>query len=79
MWYNEIKEERSGMEVNYDKLFAFMFKNNISKSELAEKAGISRNTIIKMTKGEPVHLSVILAICATYNLSLSDVIQENKK
>ena len=67
------------MEVNYDKLFAFMFKNSISKSELAEKAGISRNTIIKMTKGEPVHLSVILAICAAYNLSLNDVIQEVKK
>ena len=51
-------------------------KNNISKSELAEKAGISRNTIIKMTKGEPVHLSVILAICDAYGLSLADVIQE---
>lgn len=67
------------MEINYDKLFAFMFKNNISKSELAERAGISRNTIIKMTTGEPVHLSVILAICDAYNLPLSDVIQENKK
>lgn len=67
------------MEVNYDKLFAFMFKNNISKSELAEKAGISRNTIIKMTKSEPVHLSVILAICDVYGLSLYDVIQEEKK
>lgn len=64
------------MEISYDKLFVYMFKNNISKSGLAEKAGISRNTIIKMAKGEPVHLSVILAICEAYNLSLSDVIQE---
>ena len=64
------------MEINYDKLFAYMFKNNISKSELAEKAGISRNTIIKMTKGEPVHLSVIISICEAYKLSLSDVVRE---
>jgi DNA-binding Xre family transcriptional regulator len=64
--------------ISYDKLFVYMFKNNISKSELAEKAGISRNTIIKMTKGEPVHLSVIIAICNTYGLSLFDVIQEIK-
>jgi DNA-binding Xre family transcriptional regulator len=56
-----------------------MFKNNISKSELAKKAGISRNTIIKMTNGEPVHLAVILAICDAYGLSLNDVIQEEKK
>lgn len=67
------------MEISYDKLFAFMFKNNISKSELAEKAGISRNTIIKMTHDEPVHLSIILAICDAYKLSLNDVIQEVKK
>lgn len=66
------------MEVNYDKLFLYMFKNNISKSELAEKAGVSRNTIIKMTKGEPVHLSVIISICNAYGLSLLDVIQEIK-
>lgn len=64
------------MEINYDKLFLYMFKNNISKSELAAKAGISRNTIIKMTKGEPVHLSVIISICNAYGLSLLDVIQE---
>ena len=66
------------MEISYDKLFLYMFKNHISKSELAEKAGISRNTIIKMTKGEPVHLSVIISICNTYGLSLIDVIQEIK-
>ena len=66
------------MEISYDKLFAYLFKNHISKSELADKAGISRNTIIKMTKGEPVHLSVIMSICDAYNLSLSDVVQEIK-
>ena len=69
------------MEINYDKLFLYMFKNNISKSELAKRAGISRNTIIKMTKNEPVHMSVILAICEEYKLPLWDVItiQENKE
>jgi len=64
------------VEISYDKLFAYMFKNHISKSELSDKSGISRNTIIKMTKGEPVHLSVIISICNTYKLSLSDVIKE---
>lgn len=67
------------MEINYDKLFLYMLKNQINKSELAEKAGISRNTIIKMAKGEPVHLSVIIAICDAYGFSLFDVIQEVKK
>lgn len=64
------------MNISYDKLFAYMFKNNISKSELAKKTGISRNTIIKMTKGELVHMSVLVAICEAYGLALSDIIQE---
>lgn len=64
------------MEISYDNLFAYMYKNNISKSELAEKAGISRNTILKMTKSEPVHLAVIMAICEAYGFSLMEVVQE---
>lgn len=67
------------MEISYDNLFLYMLKNQINKSELAEKAGISRNTINKMIQGEPVHLAVILAICDAYGLSLHDVIQEVKK
>lgn len=67
------------MEINYDNLFAYMFRNNISSSELAEKAGISRNSIIKMKQNIPVHLSVIMAICDAYGFSISDVVQENEK
>ncbi len=64
------------MEISYDKLFLYMFKNNISKNELSKKTGISRNTIVKMTKGELVHLSVLVAICEVYNLSLFDIVEE---
>lgn len=67
------------MEINYDNLFAYMFRNNISSSELAEKAGISRNSIIKMKQNIPVHLGVIMAICDAYGFSISDVVQENEK
>lgn len=62
------------IKVSYDNLFAYLYKNNISSLKLSEKAGISRNTIIKMKNNEPVHLSVILAICEAYNLELSEVI-----
>lgn len=66
------------MEINYDKLFSYMYEKHISKSALAEKAGISRNTIIKMEKGEPVHLAIIIAICDAYGFSISDIVQEGK-
>ena len=63
------------LNVSYDKLFAYLYKNNISKSELAKKAGVSRNSIIKMANGEIVHLSIIAAICEAYNLELKDVVE----
>ena len=63
------------LNVSYDKLFAYLYKNNISKSELAKKAGVSRNSIIKMANGEIVHLSIIVAICEAYNLELKDVVE----
>ena len=66
------------MNINYNKLFAYMAKNNISKRQLSEKAGISRNTVIKMAQGELVHMSVLVAICEAYNLSLLDIIQEER-
>lgn len=66
------------MEVSYDKLFAYLYKNSISKSELSKRTGVSRNTIIKMSKGEIVHLNVIVAICEVYDLELHDVIELKK-
>ena len=66
------------LNVSYDKLFAYLYKNNISKSELAKRAGVSRNSIIKMANGEVVHLSIIVAICEAYHLDLKDVIELNK-
>ena len=63
------------LNVSYDKLFAYLYKNNISKSELSKKSGVSRNSIIKMANGEIVHLSIIVAICESYNLELDDVVE----
>ena len=63
------------LKVSYDKLFAYLYKNSISKSELSKKAGVSRNSIIKMASGEVVHLSIIIAICEAYHLDLKDVVE----
>lgn len=67
------------MKISYDKLFSYLYKNNISNKKLADKAGVSRNSIIKMKNGEVVHLSIILAICEAYNLNLEDVVEVIKE
>ena len=43
--------------------------------EASKKSGVSRNTLMKMKKNEPVHLNVILAICEAYDLDLFDVVK----
>lgn len=65
--------------VSYDKLFAFLYKNRITKSQLSKMSGVSRNTIIKMTKNEPVHLAAIMAICEACELDIRDVIDIDTK
>lgn len=67
------------LKVSYNKLFSYLYKNNISSKKLSEKTGVSRNSIIKMKKGEAVHLSIILAICEAYNLEFKDIIEVSKE
>lgn len=64
------------MKVSYEKLFLYFFKNDINMLEVSKKSGVSRNTLMKMKKNEPVHLNAILAICEAYNLGLFDVMEE---
>lgn len=73
--WNHKKGGENVLKISYDKLFAYLYKNSISKSELAKKAGVSRNSIIKMANGEVVHMSVIMAICEAYHLELKDVVE----
>lgn len=63
------------MKVSYEKLFLYFFKNDINMLEASKKSGVSRNTLMKMKKNEPVHLNVILAICEAYDLDLFDVVE----
>ena len=66
------------MKISYEKLFYFMFKNNITKTELAKKAKTSRKTIIKMESNEPVSLSVLCSICDAYDLEFDEVVTITK-
>lgn len=67
------------MKVSYEKLFLYFFKNDINMLEASKKSGVSRNTLMKMKKNEPVHLNAILAICEAYNLDLFDVMESVKE
>lgn len=61
-------------ELSYDPLWKKLVEMKIKKSELAEKAGISKNTVTKMFKNEYVSLEVLVKICRALDCGVEDVI-----
>ena len=61
-------------KISYDPLWKKLVDEKINKSELAEKAGVSRTTITKMAKDEIVSLEVILKICNYLDCGIEDVV-----
>ena len=60
--------------ISYDPLWKKLVDAKINRTELAEKAGLSRGTITKMGKNEPVGLDAILKVCNYLDCGIEDVV-----
>jgi len=67
------------MSVCYDRLWELIYQKRINKSSLAERCGISRKTIVRMNKSEPVALDVIDRICIELDCKIEEVIEIKKE
>ena len=63
------------MGVSYKKLFKLLIDKDITKTELATQASISRSTLAKISKHELVSMDVILRICDVLKCDIGDVIE----
>lgn len=63
------------MQINYDKLWRLMKKNKMKKPELAVAANISKYTMTKLNKNEPVSLEVMMRICKVFHCDIGDVVE----
>lgn len=61
--------------VSYNKLWKLLIDKQMKKKQLGEMAGISANTIAKMSKNELVSLEVIVKICRALNCDIGDIIE----
>ncbi len=61
-------------KISYDPLWKKLIDAKLTKTELAEKAGISRTTISKMGKNEPVGLDVVLKLCNVLDCDVVDIL-----
>ncbi len=63
------------MDVCYNKLFKLLIDKGWKKMEFAEKAGISANTMAKLSKNEYVSMEVLVKICRTLECSVDDILE----
>lgn len=67
------------MFISYNNLWKALINEGVKKDKLCQKTGISSSTLAKMSRNEPVSLSIILKICETLDCSIKDVVAINKK
>lgn len=63
------------MDVSYKKLFKLLIDNDLKKTEFAANAGISQNTMAKMSKGQYVSMEILVKICRYFNCSLDEIVE----
>lgn len=63
------------MEVCYKKLWKILIDKGMKKKDLREMAGISWASVIKLSKGEPVSMEVLMKICKVLGCDIGDIME----
>ncbi len=63
------------MNVCYNKLFKLLIDKNMKKTEFSKAAGISANTLAKLSKNEYVSMEVLVKICRTLECTPNDIME----
>jgi len=64
------------MAISYKKLWKLMIDKDINKGTLCQSTGISAGTMAKMSKDEPVTLTVLEKICNVLECDIGDVVEK---
>lgn len=62
------------MSLSYNGLWKLMIDKNLNKVELMKVADISNGTVAKMTKGEPVSMTILMKICDKLDCDIGDLV-----
>ena len=62
------------MAISYNGLWKLLIDNNMNKTDLMNQVKLSSGTIAKMSKGEPVSMTVLEKICQHFNCDFGDIV-----
>jgi DNA-binding Xre family transcriptional regulator len=63
------------MGITYKPLFHLLVERGMKRTGLIEKAGISRMTLAKFAKSEPVSLEIIERLCNALECTPNDIFE----
>ena len=63
------------MAFSYKPLWKLLIDKEMTKKQLMEATGISKSTMDKMGRGEPVSMDIIDRICSFFNCNLSEILE----
>ncbi|MCI5773926.1 MAG: helix-turn-helix transcriptional regulator [Erysipelotrichaceae bacterium] len=63
------------MKVCYNNFFKLLIDRGIRKMEFAKMAGISQNTMARLSRNQNVSLDVLEKICCTLDCKIDDIIE----
>lgn len=66
------------MSMSYNGLWKLLIDKNMNKMDLMKDVGISSGTVAKMTKGEPVSMSILEKICDQLDCDFGDLVHYEK-
>lgn len=62
------------MSLSYNGLWKLLIDKNMNKMDLMKDVGISSGTVAKMTKGEPVSMTILEKICDKLHCDIGDLV-----
>jgi len=63
------------MSVSYKKLWEVVKLKQLSRADLRRKIHVSEPTMSKLTKNEPVSMTVIIKLCGALHCDVGDVME----
>jgi len=63
------------MRISYNKTRKMLIDQNMKKSDLKEKAGISSASLAKLGKGDNITADVLLCICEAMDCKIEDILE----
>ncbi len=61
--------------VSYKRLWKLLIDKNMSKKDLAEKAGLNTYTLTKLNKGGSVHSDTLVKICIALDCTFDNIME----